>query len=76
MSEPRVVRTWDELPPVVEAEGEVFSTRVLEHRYRALEASHRRLVDAVSVISRYEMMKPREYDEFKAALAEAETLIK
>lgn len=34
MSDIRVVRSWDELPPVVQQGGESFSTRVLERQHR------------------------------------------
>ena len=33
----KIIRTWDELPPVVYAEGACFSTRTLEHKYRQME---------------------------------------
>jgi hypothetical protein len=35
--EPRIVRDWDSMPPVVEAYGEVFSTRVLTIYYRRMK---------------------------------------
>lgn len=38
MDEIRKVKSWDELPPVVQAQGEVFSTRILEHEYRQMES--------------------------------------
>lgn len=37
MSDVRIVRHWDSMPPVVQGEGEVFSTRVLAMKYRAME---------------------------------------
>ena len=33
----KVVRHWDAMPVVVMAEGEMFSTRVLERKYRMME---------------------------------------
>lgn len=33
----RKPRTWDEVPPVVYAEGEYFSTRILAHNYRNMQ---------------------------------------
>ena len=38
MSKIRKITSWDALPPVVEAQGEFFSTRILEDRYRRMEA--------------------------------------
>lgn len=38
MSEIRIVRTWDEIPPVVQWGGEFFSTRVLEKNYRDMKS--------------------------------------
>jgi len=35
--QPRVVTTWDSLPPVVEAYGETFSTRVLAYNYSKMQ---------------------------------------
>ena len=35
--EPRIVRDWDSLPPVVEVYGETFSTRVLAYNYRNMQ---------------------------------------
>jgi len=37
MRGPKIVTSWDQLPPVVVADGELFSTRVLEERYRKME---------------------------------------
>ena len=37
MSTIKVVRHWDAMPVVVMAEGEMFSTRVLEREYRMME---------------------------------------
>lgn len=45
--QPRVVKTWDELPPVVQAHGEVFSTRVLEKQYRDIQTELETLKAAV-----------------------------
>lgn len=39
MIEPRIVRTWDELPPVVFYQGEYFSTRVLEYKHRKMQSA-------------------------------------
>jgi hypothetical protein len=36
-NEIRKPRTWDELPPVVYAEGEYYSTRILEGNYRNMQ---------------------------------------
>ena len=33
----KVVKHWDAMPVVVMAEGEMFSTRVLERKYRMME---------------------------------------
>ena len=38
MSEIRVVKTWDEIPPVVQYGGEFFSLRVLEKNYHDMKA--------------------------------------
>lgn len=35
----KVVRTWDALPPVVFDQGEAYSTRVLEHKYRRMKSA-------------------------------------
>jgi hypothetical protein len=43
-TEPKVVKTWDELPPIVFDQGEAFSTRVLERQ-------HRNMFDALTKIS-------------------------
>jgi len=40
-TEPKVVKTWDELPPVVFDQGDAFSTRVLERKYRKMEEAMR-----------------------------------
>lgn len=37
MSDVRIVRHWDSMPPEVQGEGEVFSTRVLATKYRSME---------------------------------------
>lgn len=47
---PRVVQTWDSLPPVVKADGESVSTRVLEHKYRetlSVALALREYIDAI-----------------------------
>ena len=40
---PRIVRTWDALPPVVYDVGEAFSTRALERQHRQMEAALKRI---------------------------------
>lgn len=37
--EAKVVKTWDELPPVVSDQGEYFSTRVLERKHRKMQSA-------------------------------------
>jgi hypothetical protein len=61
----RKPRTWDELPPVVYADGEYFSTRILERNYRKME-------DALDLIANTGMgakqcrdMAQRTLDDFK-----------
>lgn len=34
MADVKIVKTWDELPVVVQNDGEWFSTRVLERKHR------------------------------------------
>ncbi|MBA3030987.1 MAG: hypothetical protein FP816_19545 [Desulfobacteraceae bacterium] len=34
---PKIVKTWDEMPPVVFDQCEAFSTRVLEHKFRKMK---------------------------------------
>jgi hypothetical protein len=43
----RIVKSWDELPPVVSAEGETFSTRVLEKQFRETQSELEMLKAAV-----------------------------
>lgn len=46
----RLVKTWDELPPVLQDGGEFFSTRVLERKHReAVEVAKalRQYIDAI-----------------------------
>jgi hypothetical protein len=33
----KIVTNWDQMPPEVEADGQVFSTRVLAVRYRDMQ---------------------------------------
>jgi len=47
MTEIRKPKTWDELPPVVWAEGEWFTTRLLEAQYRRLKAENVNLLEAL-----------------------------
>lgn len=42
-AEPTIIRHWEQLPPVVIAEGEAVSTRVLEKQYRDLEEENKKL---------------------------------
>lgn len=35
----RIVKSWDAMPPEMYHMGEWFSTRVLEHNYRKMEAA-------------------------------------
>ena len=44
----RVVETWDELPPAVIYDGQVFSTRLLEKQHRDLVREVAILRDAVA----------------------------
>jgi DNA-binding transcriptional regulator YbjK len=37
MSEIKVVRHWDSMPPVLHDQGQAYSTRVLERKYRMME---------------------------------------
>jgi len=37
MTNPIVVKSWDQLPPVVSDQGEYFSTRLLERKYREMK---------------------------------------
>jgi len=37
MGKPTIVTNWDSMPPEVYAEGEIYSTRVLAARYKAME---------------------------------------
>jgi len=37
MTEIQTVKSWDQLPPVVTNQGEAFSTRVLERKYRTMK---------------------------------------
>jgi len=49
MSEVRVVRSWDALPPVVFEQGvhgEAFSTRVLERQHRIMKDALERIANA------------------------------
>lgn len=36
MSEPTIIRNWDCMPPVVYADGEIYSTRVLAEQHRIM----------------------------------------
>lgn len=45
--QPRIVKTWDELPPVVFDQGEAFSTRVLERQHREMQSELEMLKAAV-----------------------------
>lgn len=42
-AEPTIIRHWEQLPPVVIAEGEAVSTRLLEKQYRDLEEENKKL---------------------------------
>jgi hypothetical protein len=44
-AEIRKIKTWDALPPVVFGQGEAFSTRILEHRYRTMENALQTIAD-------------------------------
>jgi len=46
---PKIVRSWDEMPPVVFDGDEAFSTRLLERRYRKME-EFCRLVSTLNVL--------------------------
>jgi len=51
MTEIRIVQTWDEIPPVVEACGEVFSIRVLEKKYQDMGTEITRLREENSYVN-------------------------
>ena len=37
VNEIKVVRHWDSMPPVLHDQGQAYSTRVLERKYRRME---------------------------------------
>jgi hypothetical protein len=41
MNEPKIVKAWDEMPPVVFDGHEAFSTRFLARKYREMESAMR-----------------------------------
>lgn len=43
---PKIVKTWDEMPPVVFDGAEAFSTRVLERNYREMQVALQKIYDA------------------------------
>ncbi len=45
MSEIVKVKSWDALPPVVQGQGELFSTRILERKYRKMEDALRAIAN-------------------------------
>ncbi len=46
----RIVKTWDELPPEVSAEGDIFSTRVLASKHRDAVMAARALREYIDAI--------------------------
>ena len=53
----RVVRSFDALPPIVFAEGEAFSTRVLSYNYRKMEDALKRITEISHSTYNYEKME-------------------
>ena len=49
---PIIARTWDQLPPVVQADGEWFSTRVLAKQHSDQQAEIERLKEKVEAWER------------------------
>ncbi|WP_417459139.1 hypothetical protein [Kordiimonas sp.] len=50
MTDTKIVKTWDELPPVTSSGGEFFSTRVLERKHReavSVAKALREYIDAI-----------------------------
>jgi hypothetical protein len=41
----KIVQTWDEIPPVVFDQGEAFSTRALERKYRTMQEALEMIAD-------------------------------
>ena len=57
----RVVTTWDELPPVLQDGGELFSTRVLERKHReSVEVAKalRQYIDAIPKSTEFGVAMP------------------
>jgi len=64
-NEPTIVTNWDSMPPEVYAEGEVYSTRVLAAKYRAMESA---MTNFVKRVDRGEVRSTKTYIQFKDIL--------
>jgi len=64
-NEPTIVTNWDSMPPEVYAEGEVYSTRVLAARYKAMEGA---MINFVNRVEKGEVRSTITYNEFKSIL--------
>lgn len=72
MSEIRVVKTWDEIPPVVQYGGEFFSLRVLEKNYHDMKAQ---LAAAEQRAAQAECEAVRECEGAAAIYCNAESVV-
>ena len=66
MSEIKIVKSWDSMPPVLYDGAEAFSTRLLERKYRLMQEAMEEFVDRVD---KGEVRSKYTYTKFKEILS-------